>query len=108
MIVVVVRKPAIFFGVSAASPTEAWAVGDVGTIYQFNGTAWQKVVSGTGSALRAVWAAGPGDAWAVGDSIVETDETFQLKLSNPSGATISITRAERSFRVGSSISMRKR
>ena len=22
------------------SPTEAWAVGDVGTIYQFNGTAW--------------------------------------------------------------------
>lgn len=57
-----------FSAVSAVSATEAWAVGDGGAIYRFDGSSWSKVNSGTGVALRGVWAAGSDDVWAVGDA----------------------------------------
>lgn len=57
-----------FSAISAVSATEAWAVGDAGAIYRFDGSSWNKVNSGTGVALRGVWAAGADDVWAVGDA----------------------------------------
>jgi len=67
-------------GVSATSPTDAWAVGvqcptcgDPGTMtLHWNGTTWSMVSSPdpgpVGNRLNAVAAVSPSDAWAVGSS----------------------------------------
>jgi photosystem II stability/assembly factor-like uncharacterized protein len=56
--------------VAAASPTVAWAVGDVGTILHTvdGGLNWVAQASGTPFNLRGVAWAGPGILWAVGDA----------------------------------------
>jgi hypothetical protein len=54
-------------GVWASPNGEAWAVGDLGTILHWNGTAWAAVSSPTQSPLHAVSGNGPDNVWAVGD-----------------------------------------
>ncbi len=67
-------------GVSAASPTDVWAVGDFFTqtsggafILHWDGTAWHQVAPADGGigGLQAVSAHAPDDAWAVGGNLVE-------------------------------------
>jgi hypothetical protein len=50
----------------AATATAAWAVGELGSIYRWNGTSWSRDATPTTATLHAVWAAGPGDAFAGG------------------------------------------
>lgn len=60
------------FGVSAASATDAWAVGTKGTdamAVHWNGTGWTQVSTptlGTETSLSGASDASPSDAWAVG------------------------------------------
>ncbi len=64
----------LFFGLSAASPSDVWAVGvsmvdDQGPrdlIEHWNGTAWSIVASPDHGALWSVAAVSPSDVWAVG------------------------------------------
>ena len=68
------RKAGVtLYGVSAFSPTQAWAVGDIYSpltpiIYRWNGTAWKSVSPGalSDTSLRDVTAISVNDAWAVG------------------------------------------
>jgi hypothetical protein len=68
------RLQDILYGVAAASPSRAWAVGAYGNvqtlIMQWNGTAWQRrAIPGTsGGALHGVTALSPSSAWTVGFS----------------------------------------
>ena len=48
------------------SPNEVYAVGDVGTIVRFNGTAWSTENSGVMHTLMDVWATSGGDVYVVG------------------------------------------
>jgi serine/threonine protein kinase len=65
-------------GVSAVSPTNAWAVGYTFTahgplhslIEHWDGTAWTRVPSPSGGDLLSVAATSPTNAWAVGDTAV--------------------------------------
>ena len=73
-------RGSVLGGVTALSPTDAWAAGDYCTttsscavthtlILHWNGTRWSTVTSpnpGTTDALGAVAATAPGNAWAVG------------------------------------------
>jgi hypothetical protein len=52
----------------STSPSDAWAVGNAGTILRWNGSAWSSVASGTTSDLLAVWGSSSTDVWAVGRS----------------------------------------
>lgn len=57
------------FGVHAIAPNDIWAVGSVGTVLHWDGTAWRSVSLGTLSTTRDlfdVWASGPNDVWVVG------------------------------------------
>jgi len=61
------------YGVSALSPTQAWAVGDIygpltPIIYRWNGRAWKTISPGSipDSSLRDVAAIAANDVWAVG------------------------------------------
>ncbi len=47
--------------------SDVWTVGWNGTITRWNGSAWNRVDTGTGNSLSAVWGTGPGNAYAVGD-----------------------------------------
>jgi len=69
------EKTEAFLGVSALSPTSAWAVGTTGNgtlIAHWNGTAWSRVASpspgGAGPALTGVSATSASDVWASGSS----------------------------------------
>jgi len=44
----------------------AYAVGDGGTVLQFDGTAWTAVDIGTTVNLEGIWGTGPDDIWIVG------------------------------------------
>ena len=59
------------FGVHAIAPNDIWAVGSVGTVVHWDGTAWRKVDLGSAATTRDlfdVWASGPNDVWIVGAS----------------------------------------
>lgn len=59
------------FGVHAIAPNDIWAVGSVGTVIHWDGTAWRTVSLGTLTTSRDlfdVWASGPKDVWIVGAS----------------------------------------
>lgn len=45
-----------------------WAVGDLGTVFSWNGSSWSRQASGTTRNLQGVWASGATDAWAVGEA----------------------------------------
>lgn len=75
------------YGVSAFSPTQAWAVGDIYSpltpiIYRWNGVAWKQVSPGAVpySSLRDVVAISANDIWAVGyqEDAGEGDVTVTL------------------------------
>ncbi|MES2524126.1 MAG: Ig-like domain-containing protein [Gemmatimonadota bacterium] len=51
----------------STSGTNAWAVGDFGSIYRWNGSAWSRQLSPTTVALTTVWAASATDAFAGGE-----------------------------------------
>jgi hypothetical protein len=56
-----------FQAVWNSSPTDAFAVGDAGTIAHYDGTNWNQQTSGTTSQLSGVWGIGPTSAvFAVG------------------------------------------
>src|SRR5205807_1918441 len=52
----------------SASASNAFAVGDAGTILHYNGTTWSAQPSGTGQNFLAVWGSAANDVFAVGDS----------------------------------------
>src|SRR5215207_4385169 len=58
-------------GIDMISTTEAWAVGDVGTILHTTngGASWQKQISGTQQRLDAVRFKDPLHGWALGTSL---------------------------------------
>ena len=72
-------------GVTTASSSSAWAVGDIKAetlIMHWNGTAWSRVASPSyGAVLYAVSAGTGGGAWAVGDT-----KTGTLILHHTAGA----------------------
>ncbi len=51
----------------AASATEAWAVGDVGTLLSWNGTQWSAIDTQVRSNLKAIHGSRRDDVYAVGD-----------------------------------------
>ncbi len=53
--------------VYAASASDAWAVGDRGTLIHWDGKAWTPADSGVPERLRAIAGHGASDVWAVGD-----------------------------------------
>ena len=55
-------------GLWSISPKDIWAVGDLGLIMHFDGTAWTTTTGVTTKDLTAVWASSATDVWAVGDS----------------------------------------
>ena len=55
-------------GMWANSDNEIFAVGDAGTIIQYNGAAWSTVPPITGNNLRAIWGSSPTNIYAVGES----------------------------------------
>lgn len=50
--------------VSAVSPSDAWAAGDAGAIWHWDGRVWQPTASGVPTRITGIWAAGPADVWA--------------------------------------------
>ena len=52
----------------AESQSEVFAVGDRGTILQYDGSAWSARPSGTSWPLRAVWGSGATDVYAAGQA----------------------------------------
>jgi hypothetical protein len=78
-------------GVAAASPGNAWAVGDTANgagsqtsvIFHWNGTAWTRAASpspGAGGGLDGVTASSPAGAWAVGQfGAVGGDDAFAVR-----------------------------
>lgn len=54
------------FSISATSPTQAWAVGDNGSIMHLSGGDWSKVPSPTKVHLNAVFMVSDRQGWAVG------------------------------------------
>ena len=55
------------FGVWGTGPTDAWAVGDKGTVLHWNGVTWLARQAPTTKTLRAVGGTGANDVWMVGD-----------------------------------------
>lgn len=56
------------YRVWGASDTDAWAVGDMGTILHWNGVSWSQSPSGTQNGLYSVWGRAANDVWAVGEA----------------------------------------
>lgn len=54
--------------VSGTSPTDVWAVGELGTVLHWDGAAWTLVTVPTEQSLWAVWAATPTDVFVVGNN----------------------------------------
>ena len=54
-------------GLWASADNNIYAVGDAGTILQFDGSAWNKVNSNTTTNLRAVWGSSFNNIYAVGE-----------------------------------------
>ena len=71
-------------GVWGASSSDIYAVGDDGTILQFDGTGWSAMVSGTSEDLHAVWGTSPSDIYAVGevDGILHYDGTAWSQVAS--------------------------
>jgi hypothetical protein len=71
----------LFFGVSANSSSDVWAVGSHKggynqLILHWNGTAWSKVLAHSSVGFYGVSADSGNDAWAVGDMIDSTSGNF--------------------------------
>lgn len=58
--------PRALRSIHGRSPNEVYAVGDLGTIVRFDGTAWSAENSGISDVLMDVWATSGGDVYVVG------------------------------------------
>jgi hypothetical protein len=74
-------------GISALSPTKAWAVGNIGgeggVTLRWDGRRWQRVRApkpGSSALLLDVLALGPGTVWAVGGYVSPSDQTLGYAL----------------------------
>jgi hypothetical protein len=70
-------------GVFTVGPDAAWAVGDGGTLLQFDGTGWSAVEVPTVADLRDVAVDAEGTVWAVGG-----DETLGIVVSGLPGSFV--------------------
>ncbi len=70
------------------SPTLAYAVGDAGTVLQYDGTSWQPLDLGTTSNLLAVWGTGPNDVFVAGIGIVLRYDGVQWAVSTTDVGTV--------------------
>lgn len=61
-----------FFGVWAASESDAWAVGSSGLAYHFDGVSWSPADAKTSQYLFSVWGTSAADVWATGNAAVST------------------------------------
>ena len=64
---------ATLYAVWATSNTDAFAVGQGGTILHYDGTSWSSMTSGTTSDLRAVWASASEDAGGNANDVFAMD-----------------------------------
>jgi uncharacterized protein YjdB len=74
----------------ATSTTNAWAVGELGFIYRFNGTTWTRQTSPTSTTLNAVWGSGSSDAFAGGNNgiILHWDGTAWTPMTSPTAGDV--------------------
>lgn len=72
------------------SSSNAWAVGEFGFIYRWNGTAWSRQATPTTATLNAVWGASATDAFAGGDNgtMLRFNGTSWTAMSFPSTASV--------------------
>ncbi|MEP6778816.1 MAG: hypothetical protein ABJC26_02930, partial [Gemmatimonadaceae bacterium] len=74
----------------STSTTNAWAVGEFGFIFRFNGTNWTRQTSTTITRLNSVWGASSTDAFAGGDGglLLHWNGTTWSSQSSPSSGDI--------------------
>ncbi len=72
------------------SATNAWAVGEFGFIYHWNGTTWARQATPTTATLNAVWGASATEAFAGGDNgtMLRFNGTAWTAMSFPSTASV--------------------
>ena len=72
------------------SASNAWAVGEFGFIYRWNGTAWSRQSTPTTATLNAVWGANSTEAFAGGDNgtMLRYNGTAWAAMSFPSTASV--------------------
>ncbi len=77
-------------GVACTSDTDCQAVGDNGTIIQWNGTNWSQVDSQTTANLHGLSCTSATDCWAVGDTgtILQWDGSNWNPATSPTTATL--------------------
>lgn len=73
-----------------ASATTAYAVGEFGSVYRWNGTTWTRQTVPTTATLEAVWAPNTTEAYAGGDNgtILRFDGTSWSLMTVPTTASI--------------------
>lgn len=76
------------FGFSA---DDVVAVGEAGTVFVYDGTAWASEPSGTSAGLRGVWGSGSENVFAVGDAgtIVRRQAAGWTVMTSPTGLGLS-------------------
>jgi hypothetical protein len=83
---------AYFTGVYAATSTLAWATGNDGSIYAWNGTGWgqQRSAPFPPIALNAIHGTGASDVWAVGDlgTVLHFNGTSWSAVPSSLGSTL--------------------
>lgn len=74
----------------STSATNAWAVGEYGFIYRWNGATWTKQTSPSLANLYSIWASSATDAFAGGDNgtMLRWNGTTWLPMSLPSTARV--------------------
>ncbi len=72
------------------SATNAWAVGEFGFVYRWNGSAWTRQSTPTTATLNAVWGASSSEAFAAGDNgtMLRFNGTAWSAMSFPSTASV--------------------
>jgi hypothetical protein len=68
-IATVFALPFSLYGVWAASPTQAFAVGYMGGIAHWNGTTWTQVTSPTTTTLQTIWGTSASNVYAAGAGV---------------------------------------
>lgn len=72
------------------STTNAWAVGEFGFVYRWNGSAWSRESTPTTATLNTVWGLSEGNAFAAGDegTMLHWNGTSWTAMSLPTSAAI--------------------
>ncbi len=72
------------------SATNAWAVGEFGFIYRWNGSVWARQATPTTATLNAVWGASSTEAFAAGDNgtMLRFNGATWTAMSFPSTASV--------------------